>query len=104
MQICYQCEAETEYLFDDSRCSKCTRLTPEEIRGEYPENTMTQENDIMFTARLVRETPKAYLLSVGSGPDIWIPKSQVRKFETAENGPDVCLVVSRWIAGEKGLV
>ena len=31
---CYQCGKPAEYLFDDSRCKDCTRLTPEEIRGE----------------------------------------------------------------------
>lgn len=32
-KICYQCEKEVDYLFDDSRCADCTRLTPEEIQG-----------------------------------------------------------------------
>tara|TARA_R110000737_G_scaffold230712_2_gene244219 strand:- start:3125 stop:3508 length:384 start_codon:yes stop_codon:yes gene_type:complete len=31
---CYQCEEAVPYLFDDSRCINCTRLTPEEIRGD----------------------------------------------------------------------
>ena len=31
---CYQCEKAVRYLFDDSRCKDCTRLTPEEMRGE----------------------------------------------------------------------
>lgn len=30
---CYQC-GKKDYLFDDSRCGDCTRLTPEEIRGD----------------------------------------------------------------------
>ena len=30
---CYQCEKPVSYLFDDGRCKKCTRLTPEEVRG-----------------------------------------------------------------------
>ena len=34
MTTCYQCEKECNYLFDDSRCWECTRLTPEEVRGE----------------------------------------------------------------------
>ena len=37
--ICYQCEKEVEYLFDDARCKDCTRLTPEEVRGEVIEET-----------------------------------------------------------------
>lgn len=31
---CYQCERETPYLFADSRCCDCTRLTVEEVTGE----------------------------------------------------------------------
>lgn len=31
---CYQCEKPVDYLFDDGRCKDCTRLTPEEVRGE----------------------------------------------------------------------
>lgn len=31
---CYQCEKPVSYLFDDSRGECCTRLTPEEIRGD----------------------------------------------------------------------
>lgn len=34
MKTCYQCEKETEWLAPDSRCGKCTRLTPEEVRGD----------------------------------------------------------------------
>jgi hypothetical protein len=36
--ICYQCDKATTYLFDDSRCASCTRLTPEEVRGEVVEH------------------------------------------------------------------
>ncbi len=35
--ICYQCEKEVAYLFEDSRCKDCTRQTPEEVRGEVEE-------------------------------------------------------------------
>jgi|GEM_PF-4101544 len=31
---CYQCERETPYLFADSRCCDCTRLTFEEVTGD----------------------------------------------------------------------
>jgi len=31
--ICYQCERLVSYLFDDSRCKDCTRLTPYEVQG-----------------------------------------------------------------------
>ena len=32
--ICYQCEKEVNYLFEDSCCKDCTRLTPEELLGK----------------------------------------------------------------------
>lgn len=31
---CYQCMKPCNYLFGDARCKDCTRLTPEEVRGE----------------------------------------------------------------------
>lgn len=34
--ICYECDKPCWYLFDDARCADCTRLTPEEVRGEEP--------------------------------------------------------------------
>lgn len=34
LRSCYQCGKETTYLFADSRCGECTRLTPEEVRGD----------------------------------------------------------------------
>ena len=33
-QICYQCDKAVKWLAPDGRCDQCTRLTPEEIRGE----------------------------------------------------------------------
>lgn len=34
LKECYQCEKPVPYLFDDSRCKDCTRLTVSEIRGD----------------------------------------------------------------------
>ena len=31
---CYQCDKLVAYLFSDARCKDCTRMTPEEVRGE----------------------------------------------------------------------
>jgi hypothetical protein len=47
MKICYQCEKDVNYLFGDSRCGECTRLTPEEVRGdiEPEEPTITVDDD-----------------------------------------------------------
>lgn len=33
-KTCYQCEEECNYLFPDARCKDCTRITPEELRGD----------------------------------------------------------------------
>jgi hypothetical protein len=33
---CYQCGKEVHWLAPDSRCGDCTRLTPEQVRGEEP--------------------------------------------------------------------
>lgn len=35
--ICYQCNKHCNYLFDDSRCKSCTRLTPDEVSGKVNE-------------------------------------------------------------------
>lgn len=34
MTTCYQCGKPSTWLAADSRCPDCTRLTPEEVRGE----------------------------------------------------------------------
>lgn len=34
LKECYQCGAQVAWLAPDSRCSACTRLTPEELKGE----------------------------------------------------------------------
>lgn len=34
-KICYQCGEQVVYLFQDGRCSFCTRMTPEEVIGEF---------------------------------------------------------------------
>lgn len=45
---CYQCERETTYLFADSRCCDCTRLTVEEVTGEP--SAFEQEEILVCTA------------------------------------------------------
>jgi rRNA maturation endonuclease Nob1 len=46
---CYQCERETAYLFADSRCCDCTRLTVEQVTGE-PSGFEQQEEILVCTA------------------------------------------------------
>lgn len=45
MTTCYQCDRETAYLFADSRCCDCTRLTVEEVTGEQPLFEVEYEDD-----------------------------------------------------------
>lgn len=33
MLTCYQCGLKVQWLAPDSRCGKCTRFTPEEVKG-----------------------------------------------------------------------
>ncbi len=35
MPTCYQCDRQVPYLFDDGRCSECTRLSVDEVTGDY---------------------------------------------------------------------
>lgn len=104
MKFCYQCDAQVTYLFADARCAKCTRLTPEEVRGEPKENDMRQsnENTVEIECVVKRETEKALLIDHGGEAEIWMPKSQVRN---VVKGPkSVTLTITEWIANEKGLI
>ena len=44
--ICYQCEKECNYLFDDGRCHLCTRLTVDEVRGIESKPLMKDASDV----------------------------------------------------------
>ena len=104
MKFCYQCDAQVTYLFADARCAKCTRLTPEEVRGEPKENPMLQSNDntVDIECTVKRETDKALLIDHGGESEVWMPKSQIKN--VAKNGRTVTLTVTEWIANEKGLL
>lgn len=43
---CYQCEKDVLYLFDDSRCKDCTRLSIKDVQGHdcYGENNLGDEH------------------------------------------------------------
>ena len=32
---CYECDRHVPYLFGDGRCSQCTRLSVDEVTGDY---------------------------------------------------------------------
>lgn len=38
-QSCYQCDKPCNWLAPDSRCSECTRCTPDEVTGNDKEET-----------------------------------------------------------------
>lgn len=105
MKFCYQCDAQVTYLFADARCAKCTRLTPEEVRGEPRENEMRKSNDdtVELEGILEHETEKAYLVDFGLADKVWMPKSQVRDVQQG-SGRTTAFTVTEWIANEKGLI
>ena len=105
MKYCYQCDAQVTYLFGDGRCGRCTRLTPEEVRGEHLENEMRKSNDntVELEGVLERETEKAYLVDFGLADKVWMHKSQVRDVQKG-SGRTTAFTVTEWIANEKGLI
>lgn len=62
--ICYNCEAETEWLADDSRCGKCTRLTVGEIVGEATDSEADEEDDVVTYADLIEDQEIAVELAM----------------------------------------
>lgn len=52
-----------------------------------------------------RETPKALLVALENGQEIWMPKSQIMSgSEVSSEGDSGEMKISEWIAGEKGLL
>jgi hypothetical protein len=54
MSKCYECEQESDYLFDDSRCKTCTRMTPDEVVGAIKEEVdekYTKNGEITFNPK-----------------------------------------------------
>jgi hypothetical protein len=57
-----------------------------------------------FTASVIRQTDAALLVEI-DGKQHWIPQSQIDDdSEVWEEGQDGDLVVSQWIAEQRGLV
>lgn len=64
--ICYQCDEETNWLAPDSRCKNCTRLTPEEIRGEecIEDDGLEDEDELDFSTLrrvITKDSPDFHL-------------------------------------------
>jgi hypothetical protein len=59
---------------------------------------------IEITEPVKRETEKALLVEIG-GEELWIPKSQIHDdSEVYREGDTGKLVITEWIAREKGLL
>ena len=79
-------------------------------RNNFPKNATQRANYARGTSEQVtlenvtlgRETDKAILATIDD-TDYWIPLSQVHKIERSPNKGCDKLVVSAWIAKEKGL-
>lgn len=59
---------------------------------------------VEFEGKAIKATDDALLVEI-DGKDVWFPRSQiVRESEVQEEGDEGTLVVTEWIAIEKGLV
>lgn len=58
----------------------------------------------VYGVTVTRESEKALLIQTKGGEEIWLPKSQLKAGGTvSKKGDSGTIVMSRWIAGEKGL-
>lgn len=61
------------------------------------------KNVVINRCECLHETDKALLVDVGEPDGVWVPKSQIHDdSEVYENGGTGKLVVSKWIAEQKG--
>ncbi len=58
---------------------------------------MSEWDQIEISARLIRETDKAYLINDGTG-DKWVPKKCVEQWE------DNVFLIPEWLAKNKGFI
>ncbi len=38
VRLCYECDTPVHWLAPDGRCAKCTRCTPEQVKGDVDES------------------------------------------------------------------
>lgn len=58
----------------------------------------------VYGVSIMRESEKAILIKMKSEEELWLPRSQIREGGTAKKKGDTgTIVMSPWIAGEKGL-
>ena len=64
---------------------------------------MAKGVELMVTS-VERETPKALCVILATGQEIWMPKSQIESGSAVKgDGDKGVMLVSEWIAKEKGL-
>lgn len=65
---------------------------------------MKAEATHTFSGVSHRETENAILVELEDGSEVWIPFSQVSSIVREPKGGEVTLTISRWIAGQKGML
>lgn len=62
-----------------------------------------QEDPVRIEAKCIRETSAAILVEIGE-EEVWIPKSQIDDdSEVYKDGDEGTLVITAWIAKQKGI-
>jgi len=67
---------------------------------------MARHDKFTMTVKKMRETNSAYLFQdLGTGEEVWIPRSCVIEIDTSGGDGDATydVVITRWIAEQKGL-
>lgn len=73
-------------------------------RAEFVKGSRPEEPDVTLDGiTLGRETEKAVLVTMKDGQDMWMPLSQVRRMTKTKREGEDSMVISAWIAKEKGL-
>lgn len=67
---------------------------------------MRRSNDetVELEVQIKRVTEKAYLITHDGEKELWIPRSQVKSLDRNGRGPLHTMVMTEWIATQKGLV
>lgn len=61
------------------------------------------KNVVIHNCECLKETPKALLVDVGEPDAAWVPQSQVHDdSDVSSEGDTGDLIVSKWLAGERG--
>ena len=62
---------------------------------------MSRSQEVEIKCKSIRETNSAVLIEVDGHEQLWIPLSQVSEMRKADDGH---IVMSQWIANQKGLI